>query len=618
MTVTYDIVVVGGGHAGCEAALAAARMGASVCLATLRADTVGALSCNPAMGGVGKGQIVREIDALGGAMGRLTDATAIQYRMLNTSKGEAVRALRAQVDKEQYSQAMQAHVATVPGLDVLEGCVDDLQVTAGRVAGVVLADGSRVPARAVILTNGTFLRGLMHTGETKASGGRIGEGAVQGLSAALERLGFESGRLKTGTPPRLAAESIDWSAVTVQDGDPTPDGFSHFTPAPRRAWAECYVTRTNEAVHDVIRANLDRSPMFVGEIEGVGPRYCPSIEDKVVRFAERDGHTVHLEPEGLNTNSIYVNGISTSLPSDVQEQIVARIPGLEKAQFLRYGYAVEYDFFPPCQIDVTFESRLVPGLYLAGQICGTSGYEEAGAQGFLAGVNAALALREAEPFILGREDAYMGVLADDLVRTDPREPYRMFTSRAEYRLLLRHDNADLRLSARGHALGLLSDDELAQVERKRRGVAEVTEWLTDRRADGASLLQRLKRPGARFAELYVAAPELADLRVEASVAEQVLINTRYETYIERQLAQVDRMRRHESWRIPDTLRFADVYGLRREAVEKLERVRPHTLGQAGRISGVTPADLNLVMVALSVAEAPSATEAPGATPGGLS
>ncbi|MEM7166070.1 MAG: tRNA uridine-5-carboxymethylaminomethyl(34) synthesis enzyme MnmG, partial [Planctomycetota bacterium] len=472
----------------------------------------------------------------------------------------------------------------------------------GRVVGAVLADGSTISARAVILTNGTFLRGLMHTGESKASGGRIGEGAVQGLSAALERLGFESGRLKTGTPPRLAAESIDWSLVEPQEGDPEPDGFSHFLPPPRRDWAQCYVTRTNPQVHDVIRANLDRSPMFVGDIEGVGPRYCPSIEDKVVRFAERDGHTVHLEPEGLHTNSIYVNGISTSLPADVQQQIVAAIPGLQDAKFLRYGYAVEYDFFPPCQIDVTFAAREVPGLYLAGQICGTSGYEEAGAQGFLAGVNAALALRGEEPFVLGREEAYMGVLADDLVRTDPREPYRMFTSRAEYRLLLRHDNADLRLSHKGHALGLISDAELDQVERKRSSVAEVTEWLRGRRQDGESLLQRLRRPGATFGELVAADPELAQLQVDPLVQQQVLINTRYETYIERQLAQVDRMRRNESWRIPASLRFDAVFGLRREAVEKLERIRPRTLGQASRISGVTPADLNLVMVALQVGQ----------------
>ncbi|MGE3163830.1 MAG: tRNA uridine-5-carboxymethylaminomethyl(34) synthesis enzyme MnmG [Planctomycetota bacterium] len=602
MSSGFEIIVVGGGHAGCEAALVGARMGFRTALVTLRAATIGALSCNPAVGGIGKGQLVREIDALGGQMARVTDATAIQYRMLNTSKGEAVRALRAQVDKDDYSSEMQRVIASTAGLTVIEGAVEDLVVRDGRVAGVVLADGSSIAAQRVILTNGTFLRGLMHTGEAKRTGGRIGEAAVQGLSGALERLGFERGRLKTGTPPRLAAESIDWSQTTAQPGDVDPEGFSHYLPPPRRAWVSCYVTRTNERAHDAIRANLHRSPLYAGAIEGIGPRYCPSIEDKVVRFPDRVAHTVHLEPEGLRTNSIYVNGVSTSLPADVQEEVIRAIPGLAAAVFLRHGYAVEYDFFPAHQIARTFESRPVPGLYLAGQICGTSGYEEAAAQGFLAGVNAALSLRDAEPFVLGREQAYLGVLADDLVRTDPREPYRMFTSRAEYRLLLRHDNADVRLAQRGVQLGLVDPSAAARVDAKQARVEETLAYLSDRRVGPTRLLHLLRRPEARFDDILQHAPELAGWELSAEVREQVLIRARYEKYIERQLDMAARLERHEAWGIPQQFSFAGVHGLRREAVEKLERYRPRTLGQASRIAGVTPADLSLIMVSLRVHE----------------
>lgn len=596
---SFHVAVVGGGHAGCEAALAAARLGARVALITLSQETIGALSCNPAVGGVGKGQLVRELDALGGQMGRITDETAMQYRMLNTSKGEAVRSLRAQVDKSLYPAAMQACIAAQPGVSVIEAPAEDLHFRDGRLAGVVLGDGSIVPAERVILTNGTFLRGLMHTGEQKTTGGRVGEGAVAGLSAALERLGFEAGRLKTGTPPRLASESIDWSRATPQEGDPEPDGFSHFLPPPRREWAQCYVTRTSDAAHDAIRRNLHRSPMYSGGIEGIGPRYCPSIEDKIVRFPEREGHTIHLEPEGWTTNSVYVNGVSTSLPSDVQDEVVRAIPALENAVFLRYGYAVEYDFFPPHQIRQTFESRPVPGLYLAGQICGTSGYEEAAVQGFLAGVNAALALQGREPFVLGRDEAYMGVLADDLVRCDPREPYRMFTSRAEYRLMLRHDNADLRLLEKGEALGLVPTEAADRLRAKRERIEATLEVLRRRFVDSEPLIKRLKRPGASYADLHVADPALAtDWPLTPDIEQQVFVTARYEHYIRRQSDQIEKLRRFESWELSEEFCYRSVSGLRTEAREKLERFRPRTLAQAQRIAGVTPADVSILMVAL--------------------
>ncbi|NCG56830.1 MAG: tRNA uridine-5-carboxymethylaminomethyl(34) synthesis enzyme MnmG, partial [Proteobacteria bacterium] len=412
----FDVIVVGGGHAGCEAAFACSRMGFETALVTLSEKTIGALSCNPAIGGVGKGQLTREIDALGGVQGFITDKAGLHYRMLNTSKGEAVRSLRAQVDKDMYSREMQSLMKSQARLHIVTGSVEDIHVTGDRVGGVLLEDSSVIRARKVIMTNGTFLRAVMHVGEEVTSGGRVGEGAVQGLTGALGTLGLETGRLKTGTPPRLDRDSIDWSQLMPQVPDSDPDGFCHWTPPPRREWMNCHVTRTDEVVHDIIRDHLHRSPMYSGQIEGVGPRYCPSIEDKIVRFPDRKGHTVHLEREGLETNSIYVNGISTSLPADAQEALVAKISGLEKAKFLRHGYAVEYDFFPPHQIRRTFECRALSGLYLAGQICGTSGYEEAAAQGFLAGVNAALSLKNEAPFILGREEAYMGVLADDLVR----------------------------------------------------------------------------------------------------------------------------------------------------------------------------------------------------------
>ncbi len=598
MAVHGDIVVVGGGHAGCEAALAAAGMGATVLLVTLREETIGALSCNPAIGGIGKGQLARELDALGGAMAQVTDQAAVHYRMLNTSKGEAVRSLRAQVDKDLYCRAMRRRVAQSERLTIVEGAVEDLIVEDGKAVGVVLADQSRIRSRWVILTNGTFLRGLMHTGEEKRTGGRIGEGSIAGLTGALIRLGFESGRLKTGTPPRLQRDSIDFGKTTVQQPDLDPDGFSHFTSPASRDWMTCHVTRTTEQTHEVIRKHLHRSPMYAGEIEGVGPRYCPSVEDKIVRFPDRDSHIVHLEREGWTTDSIYVNGISTSLPADAQDELVRTIPGLENAQFLRYGYAVEYDFFPPHQIDVTFEARQLPGLSLAGQICGTSGYEEAAVQGFLAGVNAVKALNDEERFILGRDEAYMGVLADDLVRCDPREPYRMFTSRAEFRLLLRHDNADLRLIDHGVSLGLIPAEESERVQEKRTQIDEVLARLRKTFAGTEQLLARLRRPGATFQDIEKACPEVLNWNVPEEVREQVRITARYESYIQRQELQVQKLKRLEEWRIPAEFDYRSVAGIRTEAAEVLSRFRPRTLGGAGRIAGVTPADLSILMVAI--------------------
>ncbi len=593
-----DIIVVGGGHAGCEAALAAARMGRETILVTLKENTIAALSCNPAIGGVGKGQLTREIDALGGVQGLVTDLAGIHYRMLNTSKGEAVQSLRAQVDKDEYSKEMRALIAKQPRLRVWEGSVEDIHLDGERAGGVKLGDGSVLRSRRVILTNGTFLRAVMHVGENISEGGRVGEGSVQHLSGVLGAMGLETGRLKTGTPPRLDRSSIDWDRLTIQQPDPEPEGFSHWRDLPRREWMNCHVTRTNESVHDVIRSHLHRSPMYSGQIEGVGPRYCPSIEDKVVRFPDRTGHTIYLEREGLQSRSVYVNGVSTSLPADAQEQLVARIPGLEKAKFLRHGYAVEYDFFPPYQIRRTFECRAVPGLYLAGQICGTSGYEEAAAQGFLAGVNAVLSLADEAPFILGRDEAYMGVLADDLVRCDPREPYRMFTSRAEYRLMLRHDNADLRLACRGEELGLIDARQADRVRADQQKISDTISRLHGTRIGTRTLHQRLRSPGTNWKTLEEEIPEVTTWQLEERLQERIRIEVRYESYIERQMIEVERLRKQERWQLPDDLQYSEIPGLRSEAREKLNSLRPDTIASAQRIAGVSPADISCLMVAL--------------------
>jgi|ETNmetMinimDraft_18_1059904.scaffolds.fasta_scaffold01119_3 tRNA uridine 5-carboxymethylaminomethyl modification enzyme len=608
---SFDVIVIGGGHAGIEAALAAARMGARAALVSLDAGAIGRMSCNPAIGGLGKGQMVRELDALGGEMGRAADSSGIQFRLLNTRKGPAVRAPRAQCDKQKYQDYMVRLTSSVDGLTVVEGKVSALllessQAESSRVAGVRLSDGSELAGRSVILTAGTFLRGLMHCGEEKEKGGRIGEAASYGLSDFLEDMGFSRRRLKTGTPARVDAATVDFSESTVQPGDDEPFFFSFDTRGYSLDQVDCHIAWTNPQAHELIRKNLHRAPMYSGQIEGVGPRYCPSIEDKVVRFADKEKHQIFLEPEGLDTSWVYLNGISTSLPGDVQEQVLATIPALRNARILQYGYAVEYDFFPPTQIKPTFETRAVGGLYFAGQICGTSGYEEAAAQGLLAGVNAVLRCRGQEPLLLDRSEAYIGVLIDDLVKECPLEPYRMFTSRAEYRLLLRSDNADLRLCEKGHQLGLVSDERMRRVDDKRERISGMRTALEQGRSAGISLAKLLRRPEASLGKLAREIPEISALLEgidgDDEAVEQVEIQVKYASYIERHLAQVERFKRLEGLAIPETFDYTAILGLRGESTEKLDQLRPLSVGQASRISGVTPADIGVLLAHLDTAD----------------
>ncbi len=643
MTQRFDILVVGGGHAGIEAAWAASRLGAKTALITMNADAIGRMSCNPAIGGLGKGQMVREIDALGGLMALATDEAGIQFRMLNRSKGPAVWAPRAQCDRDAYPKAVQELLRSARSLEIIEGSVESIETSdqsrgrkptdsgplaqschgtsapcsdsilasgyqshgkgdenhRARVTAVTLADGRCFEADALILTTGTFLRGLMHCGQEQTDGGRVGEPAAVGISAALLSLGFELGRLKTGTPPRIHRDSVDYVACEIQPGDDVPIPFSEMTDAILQRQVDCWVTWTHAGVHRHIVANLHRAPMYSGQIQSRGPRYCPSIEDKVVRFSDKPKHQIFLEPEGYDNERIYCNGISTSLPKDVQDAFVREVPGLERARILQHGYAVEYDYVPTHQTRISLETKLVAGLFLAGQINGTSGYEEAAAQGLIAGINAVRSIRDEPAFVLGRDQAYIGVMIDDLVTRPPLEPYRMFTSRAEYRLLLRSDNADQRLTPIGRRLGTVDDSRWIRFQAKSEAIAAIESLVQRGIINGESIALCIRRPTA---DLLLLADALADLspRVfDANDVLQVITAAKYSGYVDRQTRQIERFQRLESMAIPDRTDYGTMGELRFEARERLSRVAPATLGQAARISGVTPADITVLWIYLT-------------------
>ncbi len=615
----YDVIVVGAGHAGCEATHAAAQMGSSVLLCTMNMNTIAQMSCNPAMGGVAKGQIVREIDALGGLSGVISDKSMIQFRMLNRSKGPAMWSPRTQNDRMRFAEEWRLALEYTPNVDFWQEMITGLLIKNGAVCGVRTGIGIEIESKTVVLTNGTFLNGIIHIGEKQFGGGRTGEGAAKGITEQLVSLGLEAGRMKTGTPPRVDGRSLDYSKMEEQLGDEHPEKFSYLdSTSPLQKQRSCWITYTNKAVHQTLETGFDRSPMFNGRIQGLGPRYCPSIEDKINRFAERDRHQIFVEPEGWNTVEIYVNGFSTSLPEEVQYAALRKIPGFEQAKMFRPGYAIEYDFFPPTQLKLTLETQAIPNLYFAGQINGTTGYEEAACQGLMAGINASLRVQEKEPLILKRSEAYIGVLIDDLITKGTEEPYRMFTSRAEFRLSLRQDNADLRLTALGHALGLASEERFEKMNHKKSETAKLVNDLKQKkfspdainagleRLETATITEKisaeklLKRPQLGIKELATLSEELAAYldKYPAEVIEQAEIQIKYESYLEKEQLMVEKLANMEDFKIAPTFDYLGITALSNEGRQKLHKIRPETLGQASRISGVSPADLSILTVYL--------------------